>query len=493
MKIGIDLGTTYSAAAYMKDGKPVVIMNSEGDATTPSVVLFEESGDVTVGKAAKERVLIEEENTVSTVKDYMGTEHIYTVREQNYRPEDISSLILKKIVKYSEESLGEPVEGAVVTIPAYFNDAQRQATEDACELAGINLINMINEPTAAAICYAKDKELSEGANVMVYDLGGGTFDVSVVSITAEGIKVVSTAGLRKTGGHFFDQMLEDYIIDLFYEKHEIDLTEEDYIDERQDLSTRTEQCKIQLSVKKQTDIMIRVGKIKERFTITREQFEDLIKNFYQRTQLCMDKALNDAEMKWSDISKILLVGGSSRIPYIREQIRLHTGIEASADIDPDKAVCYGAAIFANSEENGYQVRDVCSHSIGVLVIDAEGNSINQIVIPRNSSLPAVKSHNFLLPFDNITDLEMEFTEGEFTNVDYVNVFSKVDISIKSGIPANTPVEIKMSLDANQLLNVSICIKSKPEINEELVIDRKSNLTIREKQRRKTKLALTNIL
>ena len=323
MKIGIDLGTTYSAAAYMKDGKPVVIMNSEGDATTPSVVLFEESGDVTVGKAAKERVLIEEENTVSTVKDYMGTEHIYTVREQNYRPEDISSLILKKIVKYSEESLGEPVEGAVVTIPAYFNDAQRQATEDACELAGINLINMINEPTAAAICYAKDKELSEGANVMVYDLGGGTFDVSVVSITAEGIKVVSTAGLRKTGGHFFDQMLEDYIIDLFYEKHEIDLTEEDYIDERQDLSTRTEQCKIQLSVKKQTDIMIRVGKIKERFTITREQFEDLIKNFYQRTQLCMDKALNDAEMKWSDISKILLVGGSSRIPYIREQIRLH--------------------------------------------------------------------------------------------------------------------------------------------------------------------------
>ena len=491
MKIGIDLGTTYSAAAYIKDGKPQPIENSEGEKTTPSVVLFEDDGSVTVGSDAKERALIEPENTVSTIKNHMGTQTEIVIRGNKYKPEDISSMILKKVVQDSRAALGEQIDGAVVTIPAYFSDAQRKATQDACELAGIRLLGMINEPTAAALCYMQDKNPEDVSTIMVYDLGGGTFDVSIVRLDKNGAEVIATQGIKETGGHFFDQKIREYVVDMILEKYDIDLTEDEYKDIFQEITTKAENCKVKLSSTSSTNIVLRIGTIKEKITITREDFEKMILKNYKRTESMMKRALEDGGLSWSDIDEILLVGGSSRIPLIREQIRQLSGIEPSTAVNPDEAVCYGAALYANSIDD-FKLKDVCSHSIGLAIFDQNAKKVNSVVIKRNTPLPAREERTFFVPSDNVNIIMLELTEGEGRDLDYVNLFSSVEIPIEGNVKAGTPVHLGLNLDENQILHVSVRIEGETEIEEELSIDRKGNLTKREMQKKKSILTAMNI-
>ncbi|MGN0449057.1 MAG: Hsp70 family protein [Ruminococcus sp.] len=491
MKIGIDLGTTYSAAAYLREGKPEIILNSDGENTTPSVVLFESEGSVTVGNNAKERMLIEPENIVSTVKDYMGTDKKFVKQGKTYTPEEVSAMILKKIVNDSSEALGEKIEDIVVTIPAYFTDAQRKSTEDACKLAEVNLIGMINEPTAAAICYISKKECNEKQNIMVYDLGGGTFDVSIVSFGKEGSNVVATGGIRKLGGHFFDQLIVNDVTEYILEKHDIDLYDDEYLDVLQELSTKAEKCKIQLSSSQKSDIILRIGNIKERITVTRERFEKLIDKFYRRTESSIKMVMDDADMTWNDIDKIIMVGGSSRIPYIRENIKKLSGIEPSADVNPDEAVCLGAAIFADNSST-YKITDVCSHSLGVVILDENANKVNSVIIGRNSPLPVCKDKGFVVPTNNIGTIVLELTEGEGSDIEYVNIFSTVEIDLPPNVKAGTAVVLEFKLDENQILSVFTSINSFPEIYKKVNIDRKSNLTTEEVELKKSALAVTVI-
>lgn len=491
MRIGIDLGTTYSAAAYIKGARPSIVLNGDGDHTTPSVVLFESDGSITVGNSAKERMVIEPENIVATVKDFMGTDKKFVHQGIEYTPEEVSSFILKKIVQDSEQSLGQRVDGVVVTIPAYFTDAQRKSTEDACEMAGLQLLGMINEPTAAALCYMQDQDLENSQNIMVYDLGGGTFDVSIVTIGKDSSNVVATGGLRKLGGHFFDQKIIEYIAEYMEDEDGIDLFDDEYVDVLQELVNKAEKCKIQLSNAPKADIILRAGAVKKKITITREQFENMIRKFYERTESCIDMALSDAGMEWKDIDKILMVGGSSRIPYIRSRLKAYSGIEPSVDVNPDEAVCFGAAIYANNSDL-FKIRDVCSHSLGVAVLDPRAEKINAVLIERNTPIPASAVKQFVVPSDDITTIQLELTEGEGEEIEYVTIFSEVEISINGKAKAGTPVELEFHLDSNQLLNVFVKIKTIPEIYEKLYIDRKSNLTTREVQRRKSALAMTVI-
>ena len=482
MKIGIDLGTTYSCAAYIKDGQPEVIVNSDGNYTMPSVVLFEDESNIVVGENAKDQMIISAERIIANVKDSMGTGKRYEQFGKQYSPEEISAIILKKIIQDCEASTGEKVDGIVVTIPAYFNDAQRKATADACSLISAPLISMINEPTAAALFYLDDKNNSNNQNIMVYDLGGGTFDVSIVNFSDNGSRVVATNGLRQLGGHFFDQLIVKRVVDYMEEKHHIDLYSDELIDVLQELSIKAEKCKIQLSSKNKASIILRIGNIKETINITREEFNSLIDKFYRRTESIIRQTLSDANMSFDNIDKIVLVGGSSRIPYIREQLRLFSSLDPVCDINPDEAVCCGAAIHANAP-NENKITDVCSHSLGIELLDK-----NSVIIPRNSPLPVCCNKDYVVPDDDITSIIVWLTEGEGEDMDYVNRFAKIEIDIPANTKRGTPVEVQFNLDENQLLNVKVLVKTVPEIEKQVKVDRKSNLTYEDILKKKSLLA-----
>lgn len=484
MYIGIDLGTTFSAAAYIKNNEPKIIINSDGDNSTPSVVMF--SDEIIVGSTAKEQSLLEPELVVSSAKDFMGTNKCYSISGHKYSPEEVSACVLKKIVKDAESYTGEKVDGVVVTIPAYFTDAQRKATEDACDLAELNLIGMINEPTAAALCYVNEHNCNN-ENILVYDLGGGTFDASIVTFENGKSRVIATGGIRKLGGHFFDQLIVNYVIDYILDNHDIDLFDDEYLDVLQELSNKAENAKIKLSTANKTDIFLRIGKIKEKITITREDFEKLIDKFYRRTESTIKMVLSDAKMSFSDIDKIILVGGSSRIPYIKKCIKELANKEPYSDINPDEAVAIGAAIYAN--DPNLSVCDVCSHSLGIVVLN-NNKKTNSIIIPRNSSIPITKSKKYVVPEEGISILAIDLTEGEGTDIEYVNIFSSIEINLPTNISKGTVVNIEFSLDKSQLLHVTAIIEANPIIQKKVHINRKSNLTEEEKEIKKSTLAMS---
>ncbi len=483
MKIGIDLGTTYSCAAYYKDGLPEVITNGDGDKTTPSVVLFEDEKNIVVGKNAKEQMIICSDQIVSAVKDYMGTDKRFEQFGRSYSPEEISAMILKKLVQDSETATGETVEGIVVTIPAYFTDAQRKATFDACSLLSVPLISMINEPTAAALCYLNGKAENSSHTILVYDLGGGTFDVSIVAFEQGSSRVIATGGLRKLGGHFFDQLIVNKIVEQFEEKHGIDLYDDEYLDVLQELSLKAEKAKIQLSTAQKADVVLRIGNIKEKATITRTEFESMIDRFYRRTESIVKQTLEDAGLTFSSIDKIVLVGGSSRIPYVHEQLKLLSGIEPSADINPDEAVCIGAAIHANSPER-HKISDVCSHSLGIVLI----NNKNSVIIERNTTLPVARESRYVIPEDGITSIIMNLTEGEGDDAEYVNQFASFEIEIPPQAKKGTAVVVRFELDESQILSVRTTVHTSPVLEKQVKIDRKSNLTVEELIKKRTALA-----
>ena len=490
MNIGIDLGTTYSAVSYLKNGRPEMILNGDGELTTPSVVLFEDDKTVTVGNSAKEKLIVEPENIVVAAKNDMGTDKKYFRQGKEYSPEEVSAIILKKLVKDAEAYLGEEAEGVVVTIPAYFNDAQRIATEDACKMAGINLTGMINEPTAAALCYLSGKADAE-QNILVYDLGGGTFDASIVSLKDGKLRVIATGGIRKLGGHFFDQLIVNKVADYIEEKHQVDLYDDEYLDLLQELAVKAEKCKIQLSSRPKADIVLRIGSLKVVVTVTREEFDGLIKRFYERTESTVQMVMADAGLSFDDLDRIILVGGSSRIPYVRERLQTLTGKAPSADINPDEAVSMGAAIYTE-EKARYLIQDVTSHSLGVVAVNRKGERINSVIIARNTALPAKVTRKYTIPDDEIDTIVMELTEGEGEDIEYVFQFSSFEIDIPASVHKGTKVEVGFELNENQILSVVTVIKSSPEIVKKVKIDRKSNLTTEEIINRRSVLATMEV-
>lgn len=478
MKIGIDLGTTFSVAAWQNaKGNLSVITNSEGQRITPSVVMEDENGNIIVGDVAKNSSVIMAENIVSVVKDYMGTNHVFKLPSgKEFSPEEISGFILKKIKQDSERILGENITDVVITVPAYFTDSQRKATENAGYIAGFKKIKMINEPTAAAIYYAHTNSIID-ANILVYDLGGGTFDASIVHISKEKIEVKATGGIRKLGGHFFDQKILNYVIDYLLEKYNIDLYDDEYSDELQELTIKAEECKIRLSTKASEQIVIKLGMVKDKLTITKQQFEEMINNFYMRTESTIRMVLDDAEMTWNDIDKILLIGGSSRIPMIADRLYSLSGILPSQEVNPDEAVALGAAINANQTIE--EIIDVTSHSLGIVTIDSvTKRRKNTIVLHRDTMLPAKAQSEFVTE-KAASSIILEITEGEDENLDFVNIITSLDVKLSSKTPEQTSVIIEMCLDRNQLLHVFARIATEPDKRHEIHFDRKSNLNAEE--------------
>lgn len=492
MIIGIDLGTTFSAAAYMDEsGVPRMINLSNGDRLLPSVVMEDEDGAIVVGEDAKDNLVLMSDSIVSTVKDYMGTDKKMKLASGNvYTPEQISAFILKKLQKEASDYLGQQITEAVITVPAYFNDAQRQATKDAGKMAGLTVLEMPNEPTAAALYYAYSGNMSKG-RVLVYDLGGGTFDASIVEIDGRKANVVATGGIRKLGGHFFDQLILNYVADYLLEKYKLDLYDDEYMDELQELTLKAENCKIQLSGRNSATIVVKAGKVKDRIEISREQFEKMIHSFYSRTESTVRMVLMDAGMTWKDIDKLLLIGGSSKIPYIAEKLKEFSGLEPSHESNPDEAVALGAAIYASDYFD--RIQDVCSHSLGIVSKNPKTKEeYNSIIIPRNTNLP-VKMAKEYYTAPNMQKISLKVTEGEDEDLDFVSILAEIEIELPENTPKNTLVTVEMELNKNQLLHVYARIHTIPEIYREVEIERKSNLDEEEIEEQTTLIEKLTIL
>lgn len=462
MTLGIDLGTTYSVGAYIdNENNPHVITNREGELLTPSVVLLDKDNNVVVGDVAKDNLIIRPDQVISVIKNSMGRS--ITVKEKNgirYTPEMISGCILRKIVQDAEQFVGEKVTNVVITVPAYFKDSQRKATKDAAAIAGIPLGGMINEPTAAALCYVHNNNITN-EYLLVYDLGGGTFDVTVLYVKSKTeIEVMSTGGLSNTGGRFFDQAIVDYVRDYIEDAHGIDLEDDEYVTDLQELYLKAEKAKTQLSSTSTATITLKIGNIRESIELTRERFEQMIKNTYDKTERKMREVIDAAGLQTEDLHRVLLVGGSSRIPYIEERIRQFTGKNPSKDINPDEAVAIGAALYAdmNASTNGQtQFTDVCSHSIGVVVINDFGKEENEKIIPKNSKLPIENRQRFRTVIANQKKIDLTITEGEYKELSDVTIIGTYEIDLPPGVPENTLIVLTISLDNNQLLHIHISL------------------------------------
>lgn len=480
MYLGIDLGTTYSVGAYVKDdGQVEIVDNAEGSSRTPSVVMFDEDDGIIVGEVAKDNAVLRPYDVVSVIKNRMGDRtYRKTFQGIDYTPEMISSFIIRKIVQDAERSMGQQVEGVVVTVPAYFTDAQRKATEDAVTIADVPLLGMINEPTAAALSYIQGRNVLD-KNLLVYDLGGGTFDVTVLNIDDVGkIRVRATGGLSNTGGRFFDESILEYVVQYFREKYDVDLEDEEYSDELQELFIKAENAKIQLSQKTKAVIPMRVGKIKESISVTREQFNEMIRPVYLRTENRVKATLEEAGLTFEDIETVLMVGGSSRIPFVEEGICKFLGKETSHEVNPDEAVATGAAIYAKMKADGNDVEkfsDVCSHSIGVVVLNKDTHQQeNEIIIRRNSTLPISNAQHFRTVVPNQEVLSLTITEGEFTELTDVTIIGEFEIKLPKGVPNGGLIVINISLNQYQIIHIEVEL---PEQNfrQEYSLKRNANM------------------
>ncbi|WP_346025523.1 Hsp70 family protein [Alkalibacterium indicireducens] len=480
-KIGIDLGTTNSAVAYIDEqGVPQIIENREGDRTTPSVLLYEDGGFI-VGVHAKEASVDEPENTVQYIKRQMGEEKYKFITEDDteFKPEELSAIILKRLKKDAEDVLGEPVHEAVITVPAYFDDAQRKATQDAGKIAGLNVLKIINEPTAAALAYSNDTD--EKQNVLVYDLGGGTFDITVMEYSPEQVRVLSTAGDRNLGGFDFDNEISKYFIKKIEEEHGVDVYDDD--EALQDLRVKSEEAKKTLSSRNKAKFSIYVGGQKLKAEITREEFQSMTQRFIDRTALIMEDAIEDAGLEFEDLDKVLLVGGSTRMPAVEELIKEEVGITPSKELNPDEIVAMGAAIQAemiDGKSIAFQkeVIDVNAHSLGLLLYD-NNVLLNDIVVPKNSVVPAEGNKDVFSRFDNQEELRLQVTEGEDTDPEYVKVIGDCLVKIPQNQPAGYPIETRIAYDENGVVHVRVFDGNTQDFLGEAEIERTSNLTQKE--------------
>ena len=454
--IGIDLGTTNSCVAVMEGGEAVVIANAEGARTTPSVVAFSKTGERMVGQVAKRQAITNPDRTISSIKREMGTDHRVTVDGKGYTPQEISAMILQKLKGDAEAYLGSPVTEAVITVPAYFTDSQRQATKDAGKIAGLEVKRIINEPTAAALAYGLDKESDQ--KIMVYDLGGGTFDVSVLEIGDGVIEVLATAGNNRLGGDDFDQCVMKYLAEEFKKTEGIDLTGDKVAMQR--LKEAAEKAKIELSGVTSSNINLpyitadATGPKHLDVTLTRAKFDQLTAHLVEATMGPVRQAMSDAGLSGSDISKVLLVGGSSRIPAVQEAVKRITGKEGFKGINPDECVAMGAAIQAGvltGDVKGLLLLDVTPLSLG---IETMGGVCTRL-IERNTTIPAKKSQIFSTAADNQTSVEVNVLQGEREMAAANKSLGRFHLDgiapARRGVPQ---IEVTFDIDANGIVNVS---------------------------------------
>ena len=454
--IGIDLGTTNSCVAVMEGGEPVIIPNAEGGRTTPSVVAFSKTGERMVGSLAKRQAVTNHERTVSSIKRQMGTNYKVNIDGHKYTPQEISAMILQKLKADAEAFLGEPVSDAVITVPAYFTDAQRQATKDAGKIAGLNVQRIINEPTAAALAYGIDKEAEQ--KIMVYDLGGGTFDVSILDISSGVIEVLATAGNNHLGGDDFDQCIVDYLVQEFKKENKIDLSRDAAAMQR--IREAAEKAKIELSAMTQTSIelpYITVGKngpLHMDIPLSRAKFNDLTYHLVQATREPVNQAINDSGVSIAQISKVLMVGGSSRIPAVQDLVQSITGSLPFKGINPDECVAMGACLqggVLSGSVQGLLLLDVTPLSLGIETL----GGVCTRVIERNTTLPIRKSQIFTTASSFQSSVDIHVLQGERPMASQNKELGRFQLTGIRRAPHGVPqIEVTFSIDANGIVNVS---------------------------------------
>lgn len=456
--IGIDLGTTNSCVAVMEGGKPTVIANTEGIRTTPSVVAFTKTGERLVGDPAKRQAVTNADKTISSIKRHMGTDYKVAIDDKKYSPQEISAMILQKLKADAEGYLGEKVTEAVITVPAYFNDAQRQATKDAGKIAGLDVKRIINEPTAAALAYGLDNEKEQ--KIMVYDLGGGTFDVSIIEIGDGVIEVLATSGDNRLGGDDFDDRITNYMIEDFKKKEGIDLSTDKMALQR--LKVEAEKAKKELSSATTTNINLpfitanQDGPKHFDMNLTRAKFDELTHDLVERTAVPVQNALRDAGLNASELSKVLLVGGSTRIPAVQDKVKQLTGHEPSKSLNPDECVAIGASI-----QGGKLAGDAGAGEILLLDVTPLSLSIETMggiatkLIERNTTIPAKKSEVFSTAADNQSAVDIRVVQGERQFAKDNKLLGEFRLDGIAPAPRGIPkIEVTFDIDANGIVNVS---------------------------------------